>query len=96
MLIRKKSVSQAQSILRLVTKSSRPLVEKILKSALANAGKQANPDVWYVREAWVGYGPTLKRMRTHAMGRGATIRHHTAHMTIILSDQRQKSKAGAN
>ena len=96
MLIRRKSVSRAVSMLRLVTKSSRPIVEKLLHSAMANAGKQANPDQWYVEQAWVGYGPTLKRMRAHAMGRGATIRHHTAHMTIILSDQRQKSKAGAN
>lgn len=96
MLIRRKSVGRALATLRLITKSSRPLVEKVLLSALANAGKQANPDVWFVDQAWVGYGPTLKRMRAHAMGRGATIRHHTAHMTIILSDERGKSKAGNN
>ena len=96
MLVRGKSVARALSILRLVTKSSRPLVEKILMSALANAGKQANPDVWHVSQAWVGYGPTLKRMRAHAMGRGATIRHHTAHVTVVLSDERRKSKSEAN
>ena len=89
MLIRRKSVAQALSMLRLVTKSSRPLVEKVLLSAMANAGKQADPQVWHIEQAWVGYGPTLKRMRAHAMGRGATIRHHTAHMTIVLSDERR-------
>ena len=94
--VRRKSVARAVSTLRLVTKGARPLVEKVLLSALANAGRQANPDLWYVREAWVGYGPTLKRMRAHAMGRGATIRHHTAHMTIVLSDERGKFKAEAN
>ena len=86
MLIRKKSVARSLATLRLVAKSSRPLVEKVLLSALANAGKQADPETWYVSQAWVGYGPTLKRMRAHAMGRGATIRHHTMHMTIVLSD----------
>jgi large subunit ribosomal protein L22 len=96
MLVRKKSVARALSILRLVTKGARPLVEKVLLSALANAGKQANPDAWHVEQAWVGYGPTLKRMRAHAMGRGATIRHHTMHMTIVLSDERRKSKSEAN
>jgi large subunit ribosomal protein L22 len=96
MLVRGKSVARALATLRLVTKSARPLVEKVLMSALANAGKQANADSWHVEQAWVGYGPTMKRMRAHAMGRGATIRHHSAHMTIVLSDSRQKSQAEAN
>jgi large subunit ribosomal protein L22 len=96
MLVRGKSVARALSMLRLVTKSSRPLVEKIILSALANAGKQANPEAWHVEQAWVGYGPTMKRMRAHAMGRGATIRHHSAHVTVVLSDTRRKSKPEAN
>src|SRR5262245_25591106 len=96
MLVRGKSVAHALATLRLVTKSSRPLVEKMLVSALANAGRQSNADSWYVHQAWVGYGPTLKRMRAHAMGRGQTIRHHTAHITVILSDERGPKKSGAN
>ena len=96
MLVRGKSVARALSTLRLVTKGARPLVEKVLLSALANAGKQASPDSWHVREAWVGYGPVMKRMRAHAMGRGATIRHPTTHMTIVLSDERGQSKSEAN
>src|SRR5262249_7207567 len=66
MLVRGKSVANALSTLRLVTKSSRPLVEKILTSALHNTGKQPNAEQWYVQQAWVGYGPTMKRMRAHA------------------------------
>ena len=91
-LVRRKSVAQALSHLRLVTKGARPLVEKVLKSALANAGRGQSPEQWYVNRAWVGYGPALKRMRAHAMGRGATIRHHSAHMTIVLSDQKPVRK----
>ncbi len=96
MLVRGKSVARALATLRLVTKGARPLVEKILNSALANAGRQANAEAWHVAQAWVGYGPTMKRMRAHAMGRGATIRHHSAHVTIVLSDERRKSKSEAN
>ena len=92
MLVRGKSVANALGMLRLVTKSSRPLVEKMLTSALYNTGKQPNAENWYVQQAWVGYGPTMKRMRAHAMGRGATIRHHTAHVTVVLSDERPKKK----
>ena len=83
MLIRRKSVAQAVSTLRLVAKSARPLVEKTLLSAFANAGKESNAEQWYVDQAWVGGGPMMKRMRAHAMGRGATIRHHSAHVTVI-------------
>ena len=43
MLVRRKSVAQALSQLRLVTKGARPLVEKVLMSALANAGKDREP-----------------------------------------------------
>jgi len=95
MMIRGKSVARSLALLRLVTKSSRPLVEKVLMSALANAGREANAETWRVEQAWVGYGPTMKRMRAHAMGRGATIRHHSAHMTIVLSDQ-PAAKKGNN
>ena len=92
MLIRGKSVASAVSTLRLMTKSARPLVEKTLLSALANAGKTQNPESWYVHQAWVGTGPQMKRMRAHAMGRGATIRHRTTHLTIVLSDQKKSKK----
>jgi large subunit ribosomal protein L22 len=95
MMIRGKSVARAVSTLRLVTKGARPLVEKTLLSAFANAGRTQNPEAWYVDRAWVGTGPQMKRMRAHAMGRGATIRHRTTHLTIILSDQK-KSKKGSD
>jgi large subunit ribosomal protein L22 len=96
MLIRGKSVARAMVTLRLVTKGARPLVEKVLHSAMANAGKQQNPEQWYVAQAWVGAGPVMKRMRAHAMGRGATIRHRTTHMTIVLSDVKPKKSSEAN
>src|SRR4051812_8758675 len=99
MLVRGKSVANALATLRLVQKGARPLVEKVLYSAMSNAGKGQNPEQWYIRQAWVGQGPVLKRMRAHAMGRGATIRHRTMHMTIIVSDlppgkQNQKKGKG--
>src|SRR5882762_1803471 len=88
MVMRGKSVARAVSTLRLVTKGARPLVEKTLMSAFANAGKAENAEGWYIVSAWVGGGPQMKRMRAHAMGRGATIRHRTTHLTIVLSDQK--------
>jgi large subunit ribosomal protein L22 len=92
MLIRGKSVANSFATLRLITKGARPLVEKTLFSAFANAGKTENPENWYVAQAWVGGGPQMKRMRAHAMGRGATIRHRTTHLTIVISDQKKARK----
>jgi large subunit ribosomal protein L22 len=92
MLVRGKSVASALATLRMVTKGARPLVEKTLQSAMANAGKNQDPLAWTINRAWVGQGPVMKRMRAHAMGRGATIRHRTTHMTIILSDQKPVRK----
>lgn len=86
MMVRGKSVAHAVATLRLVNKGARPLVEKTLQSAFANAGANQNPEAWRIARAWVGAGPVMKRMRAHAMGRGATIRHRTTHMTIVLSD----------
>ena len=95
MLIRGKSIAHAMSILRLVTKGARPLVEKTLLSAFANTGKAENPEGWHIAKAWVGAGPQMKRMRAHAMGRGATIRHRTTHLTIVVSDQLKNAKKSA-
>ena len=92
MLVRGKTVAHAMAMLQLVNKSARPLVQKTLQSAFANAGANQDPLLWHVNRAWVGQGPVMKRMRAHAMGRGATIRHRTTHMTIVLSDQRQGAK----
>lgn len=94
MLVRGKSVAQAMTTLRLLTKGARPLVEKTLQSAFANTGRQQNPESWYIAQAWVGAGPQLKRMRAHAMGRGATIRHRTTHLSIVLSDQKPSRRKG--
>src|SRR5579862_7513957 len=93
MLVRGKSVANAMATLRLVTKGARPLVEKTLQSAFSNAGKTQDPAAWYIAQAWVGAGPVLKRMRAHAMGRGATIRHRLAHVTVVVSDEQRNKKS---
>ena len=88
-LVRKKSVPEALQILRFTTKSCNTMVGKTIKSAAANAGdlKAQNPNL-IVSSAWVGVGPVMKRMRAHAMGRGATYKRKTCHLTVVVSDGR--------
>ena len=70
-------------------RSSAQYIEKILKSAVANAEQKAEKekmdiDNLYIRYAFVGQGPTLKRSRPRAMGRATRIKKKTSHITIIL------------
>jgi large subunit ribosomal protein L22 len=86
-LVRRKPVLEAMRILRLVPKKPSLLIAKTIKSAAANAGDSEgkNPNL-VVHSAWVGQGPTLKRMRAYAMGRGSTYKRKTCHLTVIVSD----------
>jgi large subunit ribosomal protein L22 len=97
-LIRNKKVEKAFEILSFLPKSSSVLVEKVLKSATANSGKLKDYSGLKVKEAWVGNGPILKRMRPGPMGRGMPIKKRTSHLTIVVSDAgaaagRRKKKA---
>ncbi len=84
-LIRGKKVVEAFTLLKFSQKAAGEVVGKVLKSAVANS-KQKNIENLKVKEAYVGYGPTMKRMRAMAMGRGATVRKRLAHITIVVTD----------
>ena len=67
-----------------------PLLEKLIRSAMANAtdrAKQEKADVdvdgLVISEVVVGQGPTLKRWRPRALGRATPILRRTAHITVV-------------
>ena len=94
-LIRGKPVLEAMGMLPWVPRISRVLVEKTLKSAVANAGKAVNPEQLRVAQAWVNHGPVMKRVMPKAMGARAIIKRKTCHLTIIVSDEQiRRKKAG--
>ena len=86
-LIRGKKVEKAFETLSFLPKSAATLVGKVLKSATANAGRLKDPSSLKVKEAWVGNGPIMKRMRPGPMGRGMPIKKRTAHLTIVVTDR---------
>ena len=83
-------VSAALDILAFTPKKAAFLINKTLKSAIANAENNANlkVDGLVVKEAVVGEGPTFKRMATRARGSGARILKRTAHIRIVLTDEK--------
>ena len=88
-LIRDKNVNEAFAILQYTPKDAAVVINKVLKSAVANAENNHEMDVerLYVAEAFVGAGPTLKRFRPHAQGRAFRILKRTSHITIIVKER---------
>jgi large subunit ribosomal protein L22 len=87
-MIRGLPADQAQATLRFAPQSASDPVGKVLASAIANAGQVSRLDAssLVVSRAWVDEGPTLKRFRPRAQGRGYRINKRTSHITVIVSD----------
>src|SRR3954462_5030808 len=94
-------VSVALDIVAFSPKKAAAMINKTLKSAVANAENNANlkVDGLVVKEATVGEGPTMKRIITRARGSGSQILKRSSHIRIILTDEieiktRDKKKGG--
>ena len=90
-LIRGKHVGEAVAILRHTPKAASPVVEKVLKSAVANAEHNYELEInnLVVSEVFVDEGPTLKRFRPRAQGRASAINKRTSHITIVVSEKKE-------
>lgn len=88
-LIRGKRVSDAQTILKFTPRFSADVIEKVLKSAVANAENnfKMNRDRLVISEAYVDQGPTLKRFMPRAQGRASAIHKRTSHITIVVTEK---------
>jgi len=89
-LVRGKKVDEALQILRFTRKSCAKDLEKLLRSAVANAGNKENaPDVdeLVVSRIYVNEGPREKRIQPAPMGRAFRIQKRKAHVTVHVSDE---------
>lgn len=82
-------VSAALDVVAYSPKKAAALINKTLKSAVANAENNANLKVegLVVKEAIVGEGPTMKRMMARARGSGSRILKRSSHIRIVLTDE---------
>lgn len=87
--MRGKLVDDALTILKFTPKKSARLVNKTLRSAIANAQNTNVMDVdnLFVKSILVDEGPRLKRFRPRAMGRATRILKPTAHITVVLAEK---------
>ena len=88
-LIRNKPVNVAMAILKHTPKAACEPLEKLLKSAIANAEHNFNMDKdnLYVAECFVSAGPTLKRIRPRAKGSAFRVMKRTSHITLVLKEK---------
>lgn len=88
-LIRKQPADKAMAILKYTPKAACEPLEKLLKSAMANAENNKNMDVsrLYVDTCYVCPGPMLKRIRPRAHGRAYRINKRTSHITLVLKEK---------
>ncbi len=88
-LIRGKDTTEALAIVKFTPKASSEIIEKLLKSAIANAENNhgMNSSNLYVSEIFANQGPTLKRIRPAAKGSAVRIRKRTSHITIVLKEK---------
>ncbi len=88
-IIKDKRVEEALNILSFMPKARSGIIEKVLKSALANAENNLGLSAanLYVKNALIDQGSTLKRTKPRARGRADLMRRRTSHITIILESR---------
>ena len=86
-LIRGQQVPHALTVLKYTPRAAAKVVEKLLRSAVANAEQKemGDSDTMWVSKAYVDGGPTYKRFRARSMGRANSIHKRTSHITVIVS-----------
>ncbi len=89
-LVRGRQAGEALTILQSTHRAAARLIEKVLRSAIANAEHNhqvRNLEDLRVVTATADGGPSMKRVQPRAMGRAFFIRHRTSHLTIELTDE---------
>jgi large subunit ribosomal protein L22 len=88
-LIRGRDVDDAITLLRFSKQRASDMVEKVVKSAVANAIEQdvRSRNALYVKEAWVDPGPTIKRFQPKDRGKAYSIMKRTSHIVITLDER---------
>ena len=87
-LVRGKDLDEALNILKFTPGKGAEIVEKVVKSAAANADvKEMNTDNLYVAEVYAHQGPTMKRWRAGSQGRASIILKRSSHVGVTLKER---------
>ena len=86
--VKGKPVESGIQILNFMPQKAASILEKVIRSAVANADSNGDIDVdlLVIRNITADQGPTLKRWKARARGRGTRILKRTSHITVILDE----------
>ena len=98
-LVRGKNVNEVLGVLTVLGKRAAVVVEKAVKSAVADIQEKARQekgtvdiDRFFLAEVAVDQGPTLKRFRARAMGRATPVRKRSSHLRVVLREGKWDKK----
>ena len=88
-LVRGKNINEVLAILKFTPNKGAKVLEKVVKSAIANAENNFDMSVekLYVSEVYANQGPTMKRWRAGSMGRASTILKRSAHVGVVVKER---------
>ncbi len=93
-LIRGKPIPVVFNILNNINKACVVDIKKSIKSALSNIRATGSLDKFYLKECYVTKGPYYKRVMPMAFGRAALYTRKTAHLTVVVSDEKKVKLKG--
>src|SRR5215208_551275 len=95
-LIRGRDVDDALSILRFSKQRASGMVEKVIRSAVANANEQdtaPSRNTFFVAKAWVDPGPVIKRFQPKDRGKAYPINKRTSHLVVTVDEREEGATA---
>ena len=95
-LIRGRDVDDALSMLKFSKQRVSGMIEKVIRSAVANANEQETANIrntLYVAKAWVDPGPVIKRFQPKDRGKAYPIKKRTSHLVVTI-DEREDGATG--
>jgi large subunit ribosomal protein L22 len=92
-LIRGRDVDDAMNLLRFSKQRASVFIEKVIRSAVANANEQdvaPSRNALYVAKAWVDPGPVIKRFQPKDRGKAYPINKRTSHLVVTIDERPEK------
>ena len=91
--VRGKKVGDALNILHFSPEKAALIIEKTLRSAVANLmqiadNEKMDPEFLEIKEVFVDAGPVMRRFRAASMGRASRLRRPTSHLTILITNEK--------
>lgn len=96
-LIRGRDVDDAITMLGFAKQRASGMIEKVVRSAVANAAEQEvrSRNALYVKECWVDPGPVIKRFQPKDRGKAYSIMKRTSHLVVTLDEREDKTEKSA-